>query len=442
MTKSEYMDALRERLHQYNRALELEILEDYEQHFAEGLAQGRREEDIIAELGNIDDMLKEFSEEDLKQELEIVESQANQSNSYNQLYREVVIDGLLADVEVTASEDDQIRIDYDNCGSKAQKMRFQFYQYEQDGVFYAGVRERTGAEQRGDREWGEGFCRDFDSQFDAESIFNIFARFSQFSSSHGGDIHLNIQIPAGIPAVKIANTSGELWVRGIETQELVTQCTSGDLRIEDVTSKKLYGRTQSGDVEISNIAMAVNENTEIEMQTTSGDLETRDLSAARVRLQTTSGDVSAERLKAGQLKVQTASGEQDLEDIVCDKADLRTGSGDIEATGIQGDELTAMAGSGEVELQADMGAFNVKTGSGDIDMEVSARAREIRITAGSGDVCLDMSRIQGASIVSRTGSGDMNIRGYEVSGRSYNIAYNDGACQVNIITGSGDINVE
>ncbi|MDE6517374.1 MAG: DUF1700 domain-containing protein, partial [Acetatifactor sp.] len=65
MTKSEYMDALREKLQHYNRALEMEILEDYEQHFAEGLAAGRKEEDIIAELGNIEDMLKEFSEEDL-----------------------------------------------------------------------------------------------------------------------------------------------------------------------------------------------------------------------------------------------------------------------------------------------------------------------------------------------------------------------------------------
>ena len=101
MNKAEYMEALRERLQYYNKALETEILEDYEQHFAEGLAEGRSEEEIIAELGNIEDMLQEFSQEDLKQELEAVESQANQSNSYRQLYRAVVIDGLLADMNVS-----------------------------------------------------------------------------------------------------------------------------------------------------------------------------------------------------------------------------------------------------------------------------------------------------------------------------------------------------
>lgn len=434
MTKSEYMNALREKLQHYNRAVEMEILEDYEQHFAEGLAAGRREEDIIAELGNIEDMLKEFSEEDMKQELEIVESQANQSNSYEQLYQAVVIEGLLADVEVTASEDDQIRIDYDNSGSKAQKMRYQFYQYEQDGVFYAGVRERKDTDLHGENT----------SQYGPESIFDVFTKFTRFSNWSGDDIHLNVQIPAGIPAIRIDNTSGELRIQGIQTQELEAQCTSGDLRIEDVVCKKLFGKTQSGDVEVSGIVMQTDEDTEIDIQTTSGELETREISAARVRLKTTSGDVSAERLKAGQLKIQTSSGEQDLEDIVCERADMRSGSGDIDVENIRGRELNAVAGSGEVELQADMESFDVKTGSGDIDLETGARARKIYMAAGSGDICLNLSRVEGASIVSRTGSGDMTIRGYDVSGRTYNYntSYGSGACQVSLATGSGDINVE
>ncbi|MDE6674660.1 MAG: DUF4097 domain-containing protein, partial [Acetatifactor sp.] len=64
------------------------------------------------------------------------------------------------------------------------------------------------------------------------------------------------------------------------------------------------------------------------------------------------------------------------------------------------------------------------------------------MAAGSGDICLTLNRVKGASIVSRTGSGDMTIRGYEVSGRTYNTSYGSGACQVSLATGSGDINVE
>lgn len=431
MTRSEYMDALREKLQHYNRALEAEILEDYEQHFAEGLAEGRREEDIIAELGNIDDMLKEFSEEDLKQELEIVESQANQSNRYEQLYQAIVIEGLLADVEVTASADDQIKIDYDNQGSKAQKMHYQFYQYEKDGIFYAGVTERKGTGDQGEK-----------APESILDILDVFTKFTQFSSWSGDDIHLDVQIPAGIPVIKISNTSGDLQVRGIQTQELETRCTSGDLQIEDVTCKKLFGQTQSGDMEVTNVAAAQDEDTEIELHTTSGDLEARRISASKVRLQTSSGDVSVDHLGAKQLKVQTASGEQELENMECGRAHLRAGSGDISVRDIQGGELNAEAGSGEVELQADMEEIEVKTGSGDSDLKPGARTRQIRMIAGSGEICLDMAQIEGASIVSRTGSGDMNIRGYEVSGRSYNTSYGSGACKVSLITGSGDIDVQ
>lgn len=421
MTKAEYMNTLREKLQRYNRTLETEILEDYEQHFAEGLAEGRTEEEIIAELGNIEDMLQEFSEEDLKQEMAAVESQASQSNSYEQLYREVVIDGQLADVEVRCSQDDQLRIDYENRGSKSQKLRYHFYQYEENGVFYAGVKERKGTD----------FCGDIGS----ESIWDMF---SHLASRSGGDIDLRIEIPAGIPVVKLHTSSGDLDIREIQTQELEAQCASGDLQIEDVVCKKLYGKTQSGDMEVSGVAMNIQEDTEIELCTSSGEMEVRRVSAARMRMQTTSGDLSARELETEQLKVQTASGEQELENTVCKKAALRSGSGDIDLHNIRGKELTAEAGSGEVNLQADMESYEVRTGSGDIAVTAGADARQIRLNAGSGSVCLDMGRVEGATIETRTGSGDRRIRGCKVPG----LSYGNGACQVKIATGSGDIEVE
>ncbi|MDE5951329.1 MAG: DUF4097 family beta strand repeat-containing protein, partial [Acetatifactor sp.] len=276
MTKSEYMSTLREKLQRYNRALETEILEDYEQHFAEGLAEGRTEEEIIAELGNIEDMLQEFSEEDLKQELEAVESQASQSNSYEQLYRAVVIEGLLADVEVRRSQDDQLKIDYENRGSKSQKLRYRFYQYEENGVFYAGVKD----------------CKD---------MLSTFANLGNRSFS--GGINLSVQIPAGIPAIRVYTSSGDLDIREIQTQELEARCASGDLRIEDVACKKLNGKTQSGDMEVSGVTMNVREDTEIELSTTSGDMEIRRLAAARIRMHTSSGDLSVKELEAEQLLI-------------------------------------------------------------------------------------------------------------------------------------------
>ena len=58
MTKQEYLRKLQERLESFGQELQEEILEDYRQHFAEGANQGKSEEEIIEELGNIEEMIR------------------------------------------------------------------------------------------------------------------------------------------------------------------------------------------------------------------------------------------------------------------------------------------------------------------------------------------------------------------------------------------------
>ena len=419
MTKSEYMKILQEKLQRYNVAVEREILEDYEQHFAEGLAQGRTEEEIIKELGNIEDMLQEFSEEDLKQELETVEMQASQSNSYERLYRKVVIDGLLANVEVCDSGDTQLRIDYENRGSKAQKLRYYFYQYEKDGVFYAGVKDRKGIDMGND----------------------ILKGLFSHASWSCDEIDLRIEIPAGIPAIQLQTASGDMNIERIQTGELETQCSSGDLHIEGVVCEKLRAKTASGDLEISGIHLDAQKNTQVDLHTTSGDVNITDVSASHMYVQTGSGDTEAGRVQTGYLKMQTGSGELELENVQSDRIHLGTGSGDVDGRDIRGKELTVGTGSGEVALRADMETYEVKTGSGDIDLGVGAAARQIRMVAGSGDICLKLGKIEGASIETHTASGDVTLRGNRISGFKSSCSFGSGACQVKIVTGSGDISV-
>ena len=419
MTKSEYMQALQEKLHRYNGALQQEILEDYEQHFAEGMAEGRSEEEIIAELGNIEDMLQEFSEEDLKQEIEAVEAQASQSGSYNQLYREVVIEGLLADVKISASADDQLRVNYVNEGNEAQKLRYYFYQYEQDGVFYAGVKERS---------------QGVNGSRSLKGIWELLSH----SSWAGSNIRLSVEIPVKIPVIRLRTTSGDLTVRGLQNEEIEVKCASGDLRLEGIHCEKLCGTTQSGDLEAEEIQAG----SKFKLKTTSGDIEVAGVSALAVSLQSTSGDLCTERVQTDHLEVQTASGDMGLEEVNGHQIHLQTASGDIDARDIRGCRLQAGAGSGDVELDADVEVCVVKTGSGSITLEGSARMQTVQLYSGSGDVCMNLEKVEGAVIATHTASGDMEIRGYEVSGRSYNCTYGSGACQIEIATASGDITLQ
>lgn len=102
MTKSEYMNALQNKLECFNRELQQEIVEDYEQHFAEGIAAGKTEEEIVAELGSIEDMIQELPEEDIRHDDQPLEK-GSLDNTYTGEYKAVVIDGGIANVSLRPS---------------------------------------------------------------------------------------------------------------------------------------------------------------------------------------------------------------------------------------------------------------------------------------------------------------------------------------------------
>lgn len=62
MTKLEYMQYVREKLQGYDREFVQEILENYEEHFEAGLKNGRSEEEICEELGNIENLLGDIQD--------------------------------------------------------------------------------------------------------------------------------------------------------------------------------------------------------------------------------------------------------------------------------------------------------------------------------------------------------------------------------------------
>ena len=59
MNKQEYMYNLFEALRPFDEDVRNEIISDYEEHFADGLANGKTEEQIVEELGPIDELIAE-----------------------------------------------------------------------------------------------------------------------------------------------------------------------------------------------------------------------------------------------------------------------------------------------------------------------------------------------------------------------------------------------
>ena len=62
MNKQEYMYNLFEALRPFDEDVRNEIISDYEEHFADGLASGKTEEQIVEELGPIDELIAELKD--------------------------------------------------------------------------------------------------------------------------------------------------------------------------------------------------------------------------------------------------------------------------------------------------------------------------------------------------------------------------------------------
>lgn len=409
MTKSEYMEALQKKLECFNRELQQEIVEDYEQHFAEGIAAGKTEEEIVAELGSIEDMIRELSEEDLRQsgaeaggqeedsKDNACTAEERQSNTYSGEYKAVVIDGAVGDVNVEQSGDGQIYVEYQNNGSK----EYRFYQYEEDGVFYAGIRRDKGASTKEAKRAVKIMLFGKTLNVDLDNPLDLGKTFAGVWGSGSGGITLNVRIPAGMPRLEVKTLSGDINVKNVTPEQLNINSTSGDIEIRHVT-------------------------------------------VDRLRLNATSGDITASRIYSGDMDVCVTSGDVELDDADAGTFHLQTASGDFSGNRMRGNSMTAGTGSGEVNLNGCFERYGIRTGSGDVDLRVEAGAKEIRLGTGSGDVELDLTALESTEVTVSTGSGEATV--YSAGAVRHQVTrgtctVGSGDCKIYVSTGSGDAEV-
>ncbi len=407
MTKSEYMEALQNKLECFNRELQQEIMEDYEQHFAEGIAAGKTEEEIMAELGSIEDMIRELPEEDIiREDADAQEERAEnsmpeagrQSNAYSGEYKAVVIDGEIADVSLEYSDDGQIHADYSSGDPD-----YCYYQYEENGILYLGVKRDQNSTRAAKRAvkfmlFGKTVKVDLDGSF--EKSFEKTFR-NVWNGGGDGDTKLQVRISARIPRVEVKTRNGDVEVQDVNPEELSVRTTSGDIAIRHVT-------------------------------------------VDRLDLNSTSGDITAEQIYSGSMDVHVSSGDMSLDNAETGSLSFQGASGDISGTRVRGNVVNVRTGSGDVELNGAFESYHIGTGSGDVDVRIKAGAKEVRVSTGSGDVEVDVTEVESTEVTVGTGSGEAVIYGsdgarYHVTKGSNTVG--SGECKVLVTTGSGDAEV-
>ena len=406
MNKEEYMRILKERLERFSQELQDDILEDYEQHFTEGQKQGRSEEEIIRELGNIEEMIQELSDVDDESYKEnttgateeqgragIVESDfavSGQNYTYDESYEAIELEGTIADIILEPSEDGKLHIEYKNELEEKYRQFCNFYYYEKNGVLHAGVKVK-----------------------ETERRVKFFGRILTMSGS-----------------VSWGEDSVSLWVKVPSQMPRLTFITSsGDVRMDRISVGNLQGKTSSGDVKVMDVRTE-----ELRISAASGDLKLEDVEVRKADLSTTRGDIEA--------------------DICADIVSFSSASGDIEANA-EARVVTCNSTSGDIHAvmihaykQVDWSAQNCvikcNTTSGDINAVTSGNNIRADMNSVSGDIRMNMDLTNGIETTVNTVSGDIGIRWQgrrqEVGRGCYR--FGDGSSKVKANTVSGDIDID
>lgn len=144
-----------------------------------------------------------------------------------------------------------------------------------------------------------------------------------------------------------------------------------------------------------------------------------------LNLQTASGDVYVPDINLNNLNIRTISGDIGMVNAL--KAKLETTSGDIDVNNVN--DLTVKTVSGEVNVNQIKRSCEIKTTSGDVEIELLEITNNSKISTVSGDV--EINSNAGSYVKTETISGELEI--------SNNDRYAKTELSVN--TTSGDIEV-
>lgn len=262
MTREEYMKQLEESLQGYSREFAEEILDNYREHFETGLREGRTEEEICEELGEIETLLQDIQEmmgdRDIRaHELEQYTAVAEYQEQYSGI-RKVELSLVAIDVKLSASADNQLHV---------------YLEGGQDKGTY--LEERMA---------GDSYYA-YERKVERDQSRGLLAQLMNIGRSKE-NLCLVVEVPERLESLTINTISGDMQLGGFGSRELLLSSTSGDLTLKAVNAGQLKVRSTSGDLSLCEV-----EAESWESQTVSGDIEGK-LYAARIRCGSKSGDIS------------------------------------------------------------------------------------------------------------------------------------------------------
>lgn len=408
MNRQEYLNELKFHLRRYPEDFQKDILDSFQTHFEEGIEAGQSEEEIIENLGTVENVMENIR----MMNGGPVQDQKQQSSDLDRTIRSGMnfIADTLQETFHTVSEivSENLEMHFADEGPRR-------YAEEKETLTALPAAERIEV-----------------VRIDASSLS------MDVSVSPGTGIRYLFKPKRSVfskddPYLDIRIDGNELILTGIRT----SFASKADLYLEipeSVRSVRIDG--SSGDTDLRNVRLE-----ELIGKSLSGDLVIEESSVGNITFQTASGDIKMEHTEAYAAYVQCASGDIDVR--YC-RMDLfaKTVSGDITVRHHEGNEITLNCVSGDIDADMTSAHVRTKTVSGDIEIHCFSNVSSLAAETKSGDIDLEIDG-DNFTAVCQTTTGDIdNDTDYHeerLSKKKKIIGVGSG--DVNLITVSGDIRV-
>ncbi|MCQ2537358.1 MAG: DUF4097 family beta strand repeat-containing protein [Lachnospiraceae bacterium] len=398
----EYIKMLSEKLAKFSEETRNEILEDYKEHFQEGRAAGIPDEQIIADLGDIDEMVAGIIETPAVKETVTPEVEDNLlrpetvSTAAADNCSTIVVNGTTpgsigysAAIQVFPSNDGSIHAEYTREIITENSPKFGITVKNNSGVYAVDfvIEEMPEPQSKG-------------------LLARLFNNHFSLGVKDTGTI--KVYVPQNFPVLTVKNSSGCTAVQGICVGSLSVSSSSGSNACDKIKANDVAIASSSGCNALSSISASM-----LAVQSSSGSSNVQSCLANSFGARSSSGSNIVMNVTASECTIISSSGGANAENITAHNITLTTSSGSSHLNGRANNiNITSSSGGVNAHIEDHFSCINVKSGSGSINLSGYDVAHSVHnIFHGSGGVSVQAGEGEKLSSVVNIncGSGHISI---------------------------------
>ena len=419
MKKDEFFAQLRTAFAGMDEELIMDILGDYENHFKEGMENGKSEEEICDELGNVEEIRQAFLDENpAAMTINVNSFVSNDSGAANKQSDSNIVFPINRVTDTNNTDDANFNSNSDTVGNSDIYNRF-----------YPGIQRVNAQLTDADIEIKKSSTNDVELSVTGGLADDMEALKETLRvSASVGTLSIQQEKKAGISVsyaasclfgLKVGKYSAGIVIHVAvpeQFEKIKVKSISGDIVANDISSGSFLVEAVSGDISVDQLNTK-----QCELNSKSGDIKTNNSSAKTLLIHTGSGDVGVEDCQADELLASSISGDVNVIACKADKMDVVSISGDIKAEFDKSAQCRAKSTSGDckVTIGNQVDAV-VSSTSGDVNVRyIGEIGLEMALSSTSGDVsavCGEINSKGKKKVQERFGEPDSKLKASTISG--------------------------